>query len=184
MICKELNVSRTPVREALIQLASEGVLESLPRRGFVVREIDVKTSRDLYQIIGPLDALAAESALPYLGTKEFKKMKRLIEDIDEAIEENDFNRYYQLQLYFHDVYIDLCRNTELIHLLKRLRKIFIKQGFESDDRLVKILYETNDEHKKLLELFTAKDVDSLKEYLVKVHWNPENAVFDAVPQVR
>ena len=47
-ICNELNVSRTPVREALIQLSADGLLDITPRRGFRVKALSLKDAQDLY----------------------------------------------------------------------------------------------------------------------------------------
>ena len=55
-----MGVSRTPVREALIQLASDGYLDNLPRRGFRVRGFDQQNSVEVFfEIMGPLDGQAA-----------------------------------------------------------------------------------------------------------------------------
>ena len=58
-VCKELSISRTPVREALIQLSSEGILDNVPRKGFVVKNMTEKEAQELYTIIGHLDGLSA-----------------------------------------------------------------------------------------------------------------------------
>ena len=50
-ICEELSISRTPVREALIQLAGEEILENVPRKGFIIRHVDLKEARELYEVI-------------------------------------------------------------------------------------------------------------------------------------
>lgn len=59
-ISQELSVSRTPVREALIQLSCEGILDNLPRKGFVLKGVTEKEARDLYTVIGILDGMAAQ----------------------------------------------------------------------------------------------------------------------------
>ena len=63
-ICRELSISRTPVREALIQLSSEGVLENVPRKGFIIKQMKETEARQLYEVIGVLDGLAAQRSLP------------------------------------------------------------------------------------------------------------------------
>ena len=74
-ICQQLNISRTPVREALIQLAADGFLDSAPRRGFRVKPLTKKESEDIYRILAPLDALAAELAANYLTPEDLKSME-------------------------------------------------------------------------------------------------------------
>ena len=63
-ICDAMGVSRTPVREALIQLASDGYLDNQPRRGFRVRGFDRQNAIEVFQIMGPLDGQAAYLACP------------------------------------------------------------------------------------------------------------------------
>ena len=57
-ICDALDVSRTPVREALIQLAADGYLENIPRRGFFIKRIDENSARNILEIMGPLEGLS------------------------------------------------------------------------------------------------------------------------------
>ena len=63
---KRLNISRTPVREALIQLTAEGVLENRARKGFVIKSISEKDVGEIYAVIGVLDGYAAKSSCDHL----------------------------------------------------------------------------------------------------------------------
>jgi len=181
MIYETLQVSRTPVREALIQLSTEGYLEKLPRRGFIVRPIDEKKAKELYITIGTLDGLAANLAIDFITTKEIEKMKQIIYDIDIAIRENDFKYYYDLQKKFHDIYIEICNNEELIRILNQLRRSFIKQPYNKEtntDNITKVLKETNNEHKTIVELFEKKDKEEIEKYIRYTHWNISLAKFE------
>ena len=62
-ICDAMGVSRTPVREALIQLASDGYLDNLPRRGFRVRGFDQQNAVEVFEIMGPLDGPSASNSI-------------------------------------------------------------------------------------------------------------------------
>lgn len=183
LICEELQISRTPVREALIQLATEGYLENLPRRGFRVRLIDENKAVELYMIIGALESLAASLAIEFITTEEINNMKKLVIDMDEAITSGLYTNYYKLQTMFHKTFINICNNEELIRLLNQLKKSFIRQTYidnkETED-FFEILKNTNDEHKKIIELFEKKDKKSLESYLKDVHWSIENAKFDSI----
>lgn len=63
VICEELNISRTPVREALIQLSAEGILENKARRGFIIRSMSEQDVRELYTVIGVLDGYGRSAGL-------------------------------------------------------------------------------------------------------------------------
>lgn len=185
-ICEELKVSRTPVREALIQLATEGYLENLPRRGFIVRGIDERKAMDLYMIIGRLDGLAGVLSMDYITDKEITMMKILITSMETAIASKAADFYYKLQIQFHNVYINLCRNEELIRLLNQLRKNFIRQTYSDKEEdkgtvdLFEILKKTNDHHKVIVEIFQRRDKSEIEKYIRDTHWNIENAKFDSI----
>src|ERR1700722_19853967 len=63
-LSKELGVSRTPLREALLGLEVEGLLRSEPQRGFFVQELSIEDARELYQLIGLLEAFSVENGKP------------------------------------------------------------------------------------------------------------------------
>lgn len=186
IICEELRISRTPVREALIQLVTEGYLENLPRRGFIVRGIDEKKAMDLYRIIGRLDGLAAALAMDYITDKEITMMKVLMKSMEEAISSKAPDIYYKLQIEFHNVYISICGNEELIRLLNQLRKNFIRQTYsdkeigKGTENLFEVLRNTNAHHKVMVEIFERKDKCEIESYIRDVHWNIENAKFDSI----
>ena len=185
-ICEELKISRTPVREALIQLATEGYIENIPRRGFFVASIDEKKAIDLYRIIGRLDGLAAALSMDYINDKEITMMKILIKSMEEAIASEAADIYYKLQIDFHNVYINICRNEELIRLLNQLRKNFIRQTYSDKEtgkgtkNLYEVLKGTNAHHKVIVEIFERKDRVEIEKYIRDVHWNVENAKFDSI----
>lgn len=179
-ICDELNISRTPVREALIQLAADGLLDSEPRKGFRVKPLTKEKAHNLYVIIGTLDALAASLAMDDLTKEDFDRMRKLQVEMEKSIAEGLLDVYYKLQIDFHDVYIDKCGNDELIHLMNQLRMRFIKQGYGVDGKMSKILSETNEEHGVIIELLEKKDPTELEDYIKLVHWNLAYSELDVI----
>ena len=184
-ICEELNISRTPVREALIQLATEGLLENVPRRGFFLRRVDEKKAIDLYRIIGRLDGLAGALAMDSISDEEITRMKDLITSMDQAIIDKSLDLYYKLQVEFHNVYINLCQNEDLIRLLNQLRKNFIRQKYsEQKDYkeaidIYELLRKINDDHRVIVGIFERRDTNEIEKHIRDVHWNVNNAKFDS-----
>lgn len=170
-ICKKLDISRTPTREALFQLTSDNLLDYLPRRGFTVKAFDPKKKLDLSLIIGTLEGLAAALAAEHLNEQELEEMQTLVEKMDNDISNQNFADYYKDQVIFHKRYIDKSDNDVLIETLNSLKNSFIRQsyGSEDPDKLMRILHIVNGEHRKILDLFKAKDKKGLEDTL-KYHW--------------
>lgn len=181
-ISEELNVSRTPVREALIQLAADGYIENLPRKGFKVKRIDEKTAIEIYNIIGPLDGRAAYLAMDNITDKDIEEMGFLVFSMYKAIEKLLFEKYYDMQIEFHDIYTLKCNNNQLIAIISQLKKTFIQKKYtiKENENMQKILKSTNDEHQKMVELFKARDKNGIQDYIRDVHWCKENAKFSTL----
>jgi len=172
-ICESLNVSRTPVREALIQLSTEGLLDNVPRKGFVIKSLTKEEKKETYFIIGALDGLAASLAAPLLTEKELKEMEFYIQSIDIAIQSGNYRMYNKMQNAFHNVYLSICPNRSLVDLLLQMQKKFYKNFAESDqlESPYEILTQINNEHKILLDLFKKKDLAEMERYMREVHWD-------------
>src|SRR5512139_71523 len=95
-----LGVSRTPLRDALLQLESEGFVTILPRRGVQVRALTRDDVRHLYEIVGALEGAALLAAFPRLGRGEAATLRRLNREMRAAVEAGDFGRYYDRNLAF------------------------------------------------------------------------------------
>lgn len=182
-VSEELSVSRTPVREALMQLASDGYLDNLPRKGFRVRFLDVNKARQLYEIIGTLDGRAAYMCVDILTDADLANMQFLAESMDSAIKAGLNSKYYELQVEFHNVYLRLCPNKTITETLEKLKNNFIRKYylFENSENEFEILKSTNQQHYEIIRLFREKKADELERYIRDHHWDSSKAVFDSLP---
>lgn len=171
-ICNDLSISRTPAREALIQLAADNLIVYAPRRGFFVKEVPLKEKLDLYAVVACLDAYAATLAIKKLTDEDFKEMEDIIEKIDGAIEDKNYNLYNKLQFDFHDVYLRKCENEKLIEILRHLEHSFtpITYANKNTEFLYKIFKDLNKEHLYILELLKKNDGKKLESFLREEHW--------------
>lgn len=171
-ICNALSISRTPAREALIKLASDNLLEYVPRRGFFVKEIPVKEKVDTYLTIGILDGAAAALAMDSITEEDLNKMSEIVESIDRAIDDKDYNSYTKLQFEFHNIYIKKCKNNSLIQTINTLENSFMPITYVNKDLdlLFSILKDLNEEHGHIIDLFRKKDKTGLENFLRNVHW--------------
>lgn len=179
-LCSELSMSRTPIREALIELTANGVLERVPRRGYRVVEMDNKEKLDIYTILGTLDALAAKLAINNMRTEDIKEMEEVIDLIDVSIKHKNYASYVELQERFHDIYIGRCDNSQLMKMLEEIKTTVSRYTYysEDEDKLFELNEELNNQHRKIVEFFKARDSEGLQKYLVDLHW--ETVDFDFI----
>ena len=120
-IVEELGISRTPVREALLQLASDDVIVNIARKGFFVRSFGKKEKSDACTVLGHLDGLSATYAAPFLKEEDFAVLERMVDDMDEFIANQEFERYSNMQEEFHAYYQKLCPNHPLREVIANVR---------------------------------------------------------------
>ena len=182
VICEELRISRTPVREALIQLAAEGVLENKARKGFTIRTMTEEDIKEIYTVIGLLDGYAAREACGHLSKQDLSDMAFYIETIDLAIKNGNLEMYYKQQEIFHQIYISKCENSVLLDSLRQLKNKLLKKTYSDDEAGMTrdALYETNQEHREILRLFEIQDKDGLFRFLSETHWSPIHVSFEII----
>lgn len=181
-ISEELNISRTPVREALIQLSSEGVIENVPRKGFLIKHLNEDEAKEIYLILGVMDGLAISLSCPLITEQAIRDMEFYIASMDLAIETGNYPMYQKLQEEFHDVYLALCPNKSLINLLRQLKKKFLREFYtvEPEQNIKEVLLATNHEHREILQMIKEKNTAELERYLREVHWTVQNAYMETI----
>jgi DNA-binding GntR family transcriptional regulator len=116
-----LGVSRTPVREALGRLASEGFLERIPHRGFRVPEENWASLLELYPIVSTLELLAGKLALPLLTAQDLEGLRKVNQEMARHRDSGDVRKLLELNNEFHR---RICRRSgsrRLCELLDDLR---------------------------------------------------------------
>lgn len=116
-LANSLSASATPTREALIELALEGLVDSRPARGFAVRELSAEEVSDLYPVIWTLEGLALRTSPPSAET--LAKLSGLNAQIRRAANPR---RIWELDAQWHELLISRCKNHELRSSLMRLRQ--------------------------------------------------------------
>ena len=120
-IASMLGVSQGPVREALIRLVSEGLVENVPFRGMFVRKLEKSDVEEIYQLRTVLETLAVKLALSTLKQeKHFNKLRMFIERNTQAESEGNFSLAAEMDLGFHRYIIELSENTRLINIWNSL----------------------------------------------------------------
>ncbi len=167
---RKLGVSRTPLRDALLQLETEGFVTIYPRRGIVVNRLTLQDVRNHYEIIGALESAALVLSFTRLADPEIRTLEKLVEGMDKALDAGDFDRYYENNLGFHGVYLDLCGNDSLVRLVGTLKKRLY--DFPRQKGFVKEWERTSvEEHRSLLALITGGNREGAAAYIRNIHWS-------------
>jgi len=165
-----LGVSRTPLRDALQKLESEGFVTILPRRGVQVRPLTREDIRYLYEIIGALEGAALLAAFPRLGRAEAAALSRLNREMKRAVEAGDFDGYYERNLAFHDVFLDRCDNERLVRLVRTLKQRLYdwprRRGFVRAWEVASVR-----EHAAFTRLVAKGEARAAADHLRDVHWS-------------
>jgi DNA-binding GntR family transcriptional regulator len=113
-LAEELGVSRTPLREALIRLQHEGLVEVVPRHGMRVLPMSSRDMAEIYQILTALESSAAETlAARKPSAKELEPLKAATRDMSEALKRDDLPGWAAADERFHSNLIELAGNRML-----------------------------------------------------------------------
>ncbi|WP_214411180.1 GntR family transcriptional regulator [Sphaerisporangium fuscum] len=118
-LAAELGVSRTPLREALITLAGEGVLESNQGRGFRFAPVSRKEFRELCAIVAALEALALESSEPAHLRSIAPGLLRMADDFPDPVAEQQVIERHDDE--WHDLLVSGCPNERLLDLITSVK---------------------------------------------------------------
>lgn len=157
-LSKTLGVSRTPVREALLQLEAEGVLQSTPAKGFTVRDLSTAEAAELFPILATLESLAARMTARSVNVRALRKIDTELSRAEDPVDR------WRLDTAFHEKMIEGCANASLRALITRLRVTLSRYEIEFMRRAgQKWQHVTGSRHTAILDALTYHDLDGLDQ---------------------
>ncbi|WP_119157251.1 GntR family transcriptional regulator [Caldimonas tepidiphila] len=121
-LAARFGVSRTPVREALIQLAAEGLIEMRPRRGAVVTSIGPARLIEMFEVMGELEAMCGRLAARRMSDAEREALRQSHRDCLDAREAADPDRYFYCNERFHEAIYAGSHNGFLLEQAQQLHR--------------------------------------------------------------
>jgi DNA-binding GntR family transcriptional regulator len=151
-LSKTLGVSRTPVREALLQLEAEGMLQSTPAKGFAVRELSIPEAVELFPILSTLEGMALRLA----GRRHLTHLHNL--DTQLTATKDPVERW-QLDTEFHHALVDGCPNASLLAMITRLRISLSRYEIEYMRRAGSWQHLAGTRHGAILDALKHRDLE-------------------------
>ncbi len=164
-LAEALGMSRTPIRDALQRLETEGLVLSTATRRTYVSPVSTEQAHEIYPITAHLEALALQLALPRLDGDTFAAMTAANIRLKDALQRGDPSDAMVADQELHDGFIALCGNEQLIDLLRELKyKVRrIERAFWSAaDRTPSV-----HDHEELIAALRANDLETAQRILAR-----------------
>jgi DNA-binding GntR family transcriptional regulator len=167
-LAEELNVSRIPVREALLQLEAEGLVAFEPHKGATATELNIDQVDELFELRAMLEGDLLAASLPNLSEEKLQEASELLERLDDALgKENAANTWSELNSDYHNCLYSAANRPQTQDLVNTLNK--------NADRYIRMhllwaggMSKAGSEHNQLLSCCKSRDVDGAVE-LLKQH---------------
>jgi DNA-binding GntR family transcriptional regulator len=155
-LAERLGVSATPVREALLDLANEGLVEAVRNRGFRVVALDENDLDEIFELRNLVEPASVGNAVGKHSPEQLKDLKRLATELNRAVEDGDIERFLTIDQEFHLGLIEPLRNRRLSELITRLRDQQRLHGLRALAES-EALRTTSSEHDAILTAVAAGD---------------------------
>jgi len=166
ILCEQLQVSRTPLREAFKTLAVEGLVEVLPNRGAMVAQMSEVDIKQAFEVMGAMEGLAGELACQRVTDEEVAEIRALHYEMLAAHARKDLPAYYRINHDIHDRINKAARNDVLTSMYLQLNARIQALRFRSNLNQNK-WNEAVKEHSAMLDALERRDGAALRTVLQK-----------------
>lgn len=163
-LCNQLGISRTPLREALRMLASEGLVTTRRNRNAVVTLIDPQELEHLFEVEAGIESLAVGLAAERMTNTELKQLETLQARLEKLHEKGDRDAYFALNQRIHAQLVAGAKNPVLEETHRRLLGRLERARYLALDRLGR-WQESTDEHRAILEALKTRDGERARRLL-------------------
>ncbi|MBT3358514.1 MAG: GntR family transcriptional regulator [Rhodospirillales bacterium] len=167
MLCERFGISRTPLREALKVLASEGLVELMPNRGATVASFTSEDLDETFPIMGALEALSGEIACQQITDTEIAEIRALHYQMVMHFQKGELHEYFQINKAIHENILAATHNATLTNIYGSLAGRVSPARFRANMSKPRWA-EAVEEHEKILKALEDRDGPTLSR-LLKTH---------------
>jgi DNA-binding GntR family transcriptional regulator len=166
-LARELGISRTPVREALLMLQAEGLVVATPNRGAMVRVHDAEDLDDLYQLRALLEGYAARRAATQISDGKLEQLRESCERFDSLSPEEDLRGLVRENLLFHNTILDVEGSVRLAGMVRKVIELPLVYKsyiwYSPDQKRISVHY-----HRQIVHALAMRDAERA-ELVMKEH---------------
>lgn len=163
-LAERFGISRTPLREAIKILATEGLLDLLPNRGARVASFSEDEIDEMLVVIAALEATAGDLACREIEPAELDRIEALHADMTRAYGDRDVPRYFELNRLIHEAVMQASRNGTLQGIYANLSSRIQRARFAAH-KTPEQWAETMVDHERMVELLRRRDGEALSRLL-------------------
>ena len=156
-LAEQLGVSRTPIREALLRLEDEGLVQTKPNSSTLVTSIDFHNAFHLYSIVWTLERLALSQAFGSITDDHIKAMVEANEQFLQRMKIQDRLGALEADYDFHSVYVKLSQNSELEKIISDIKNKLKRLDLYYFDK-IKNAALSYEEHREIIEALKQKNL--------------------------
>ena len=159
-IAKEIGTSRTPVREALHNLELEGLIESIPRVGYVVKPINEAEVEEICEIREAIEQVATRWAMEKAPQRLIEELRKNVSISEEKAAHGDPKKFIKIDAQYHEIITKLSGSKRLQELAQTLRRHMLRYRIQSIYLMDNVL-RAIDGHKGILEAIEKGDLEEV-----------------------
>jgi DNA-binding GntR family transcriptional regulator len=155
-LSQAMGTSRTPLREALRLLSSEGLIDLVPHKGAYVAQPSMREIREMFEVMSLLEASCARKAAEKMTDADFRKLEKLHEKLEKYFREKSHEKYLEVNRKYHSLLQEMGGSkvlNDVINSLKQKIMLYRQRQLYQPDRFEASM----NEHRDLLDAFRRRD---------------------------
>jgi DNA-binding GntR family transcriptional regulator len=177
-LCASMEISKTPLREALRVLSAENLISLVPNRGAFVTKPSTAEIKEMFAVMSVLEGVCARAAAAKMTAADFSQLEELHAELEEHFKCRNQKEYIRINNRYHSFIQELAGNRTLNQIVKGLRKKILLYRFQSLN-LPGRFEDSIKEHRELLTAFRNRDAQKA-EKIMKSHLHKQSQAIEAL----